>query len=162
MEETVKPRAKALAGAVLLVLLAAVSPAAGDVPATIKARLEREKDPIKRAQLEIRLAESRLDDAVHAYDEGSAELGLAGLKEMFSLLSEAHDRMFETGRNPRKKPKGFKEAEIKFREMSRRLVDLRMSVPLQDREPMDKIIAQMAKMQEHLLHGLMQVKGAKK
>lgn len=148
--------------AVVLLLFLAAGAAASDDQAKIKAKLQSEKDPIKRAQLEVRLAEFRLDEAQQNYDGGTPEKGLEQLREMVQLLADAHDRMFDTGRNPRKKPKGFKEAEIKFREIVRRLKDLRLSIPLDEREPLDTMVVQISKMQEHLLDGLMQVKEAQK
>jgi hypothetical protein len=155
-------RAKHFAASALLALSLAAWAGAGDDQARIKAKLQTEKDPIKRAQLEIRLAQFRLDGAQKAYEEGVPDKGLAELKQMMALLQDAHSRMFKTGRNPRKKPKGFKEAEIKFREMTRRLKDLRLSIPVDDRDPLDSMIANIVKMQEHLLKGLMQVDEAKK
>jgi hypothetical protein len=157
----VSARAKHFAASGLLALSLAAWAAAGDDQAQIKAKAQAEKDPIKRAQLEIRLAQFRLDGAQKAYEEGMHDKGLAELKEMMALVQDAHNRMFETGRNPRKKPKGFKEAEIKFREMTRRLKDLRLSIPVDDRDPLDGMIAKISKMQERLLKGLMQVDEAK-
>jgi hypothetical protein len=158
----VSTRATHFAASGLLALFLAAWAAAGDDQARIKAKAQAEKDPIKRAQLEIRLAQFRLDGAQKAYEEGMPDKGLAELKEMMALVQDAHNRMFETGRNPRKKPKGFKEAEIKFREMTRRLKDLRLSIPVDDRDPLDSMIAKIGKMQERLLKGLMQVDEAAK
>ena len=155
-------RAKHFAVCGLLALSLAAWTGAGDDQARIKAKLQTENDPIKRAQLEIRLAQFRLDGAQKAYEEAMPDKGLAELKQMMALLQDAHNRMFETGRNPRKKPRGFKEAEIKFREMMRRLKDLEMSIPVDERDPLDSMIAKIGKMQEHLLKGLMQVDEAKK
>jgi hypothetical protein len=39
---------------------------------------------------------------------------------------------------------------------------LRLSIPVDDRDPLDSMIAKIVKMQEHLLKGLMQVDEAKK
>lgn len=135
---------------------------AEDQAEELKARLDRENDPIKKARLEIRLAEMAFDEARKLYEKGDAEKGLARLQEMLSFVVSAHDHLQSTGRDPRKRPSGFKETEIKLRELSRRLEDLRVSLPIEERGEIEKIAARIVEIRDHLLRGLMRVKGAKK
>ena len=143
--------------------------AAGAVPALslaqnqeqTKAKLDQETDPFDRAKLQIRLAGFALDEARKQYDEASVEKGLKSLQEMLKLVEDAQEQLFGTGNNPRKKPKGFKEAEIKLRELSRRLEDLRLSLPTEERGELEKIAARLVEIRDKLLHGLMSVKGKK-
>ena len=152
-------RRTALALAVGLVLLVIAAPAvAADTEAQVKAKLAQESDPIKRARLQIRLAEFRLDEARKQYDEGEPEPGLAQLKQMLALVEEAQNGLFGTGSNPRRKPRGFKEAEIKLRELSRRLEDLRVSIPTEERVEVEKIAGRLVEIRERLLLGLMNVR----
>ena len=148
--------------AACLLLLLAGPAVAQDTEAQAKARLAQERDPVKRARLQIRLADFRLDEGRKQYEEGGPEQGLAQLQQMLSLVLEAQDGLFGTGKNPRKRPRGFKEVEIKLRELSRRLEDLRVSIPTEERGEVEKIAGRLLEIRERLLHGLMNVKEKKK
>ncbi len=128
----------------------------------LKARLERESDPIRKARLELRLAELALNEGTGLYERGESEKGMGRVEEMLSLVVSAHDRLEATGRDPRKRPSGFKETEIKIREFSRRLEDLRVSLPTEERGGIEKIVARLVELRDHLLHRLMRVKEPKK
>ena len=154
-------RSQSFRVATLLALAAALAAAASERP-KVEAKLARERNPIKKARLEVQLAEISFKEARKLYLEGDSESGLEKLKEMLSWSEKAHDRLFETGRNPRKKPGGFKDAEIKLRKLERRLSDLRLAVPFQDREEMQKITARLTELREDLLLGIMRGKEKKK
>lgn len=129
-----------------------------DDPAELKTRIEREQDPVKRAEFQLRLADVRLDEARQHYDAGADDKGLATLKEMQDLVEHVEQGLFGTGRDPRKKPKGFKDSEIKLREMQRRLQDLMMQLPMDERPPIEEIRKRLADIQEEFLYGIMRVK----
>ncbi len=152
-----------LAMVVCLSLLSFAAPAGAieDEQAQVRARLARENDPFRRARLQLRLAELLLDEGRKLYEEAEPEKGLAKLHEMLSLAVDTHDRLFATGNEPRKKPKGFKESEIKLRELSRRLEDLRLAIPTEERPEVEKIAARLLEIRDHILNGLMNVKGKK-
>ncbi len=145
-----------------LVLILVLALAAADDRAKIEAKLARQYDPIKKARLEVQLAEISFKEGRKLYLEGDSESGLKKLKEMLSWSEKAHDRLFKTGRNPRKKPGGFKDAEITFRKLERRLADFRLAVPVQDREGIQKITARLTELREDLLLGIMKGKEKKK
>lgn len=160
----VRPLAKlVLALGVLLLATAALTGDPGadkkkENPDALKAQIERERDPIKRAQFQLRLADLRLDEARKQYDAADDETGLATLRDMQALIESVEEGLFATGRDPRKKPKGFKDAEIQLRTMQRRLQDLRMSVPVDLRPPIEGIMKRLAEIQEEFLYGIMRVK----
>ena len=147
--------------ACLLLLVFASWAAADDKAARLKERIQRENNPIKRAELQVELAEKTFDEAARLYEKGQSDQGLATLQEMLAMVTEAHDGLFSTGRDPRKKPKGFKKAEIKLRELARKLEDLRVSLPTYDREDVRKVIERVSEMHENLLYGIMRVKEAR-
>ena len=151
-----------VATSLALVLALAAAMAAASDRAKVEAKLARQYDPIKKARLEVQLAEISFKEARKLYLEGDSESGLEKLKEMLSWSEKAHDRLFKTGRNPRKKPGGFKDAEITLRRLERRLADFRLAVPLQDREEIQKITARLTKLREDLLLGIMRGKEKKK
>ena len=148
--------------ATLLVLATALVAAAASERAKVEAKLAREGNPIKKALLEVQLAEISLKDARRLYQEGDPENGLEKLKEMLSWSEKAHDRLFQTGRNPRKKPGGFKKAEIRLRKLGRRLADLLLAVPFEERKEIQNIAGRLSEIRERLLLGILQGKEAKK
>lgn len=139
----------------------ALALAADDSAAVIQAKLAREQDPVKRAQLQLKLAGLRLDDATRFYRSGDDAKGLAALKEMLGLSEQVEKGLFATGRDPRKKPKGFKDAEIAFRKMHRKLVDLRVTLPVDERPVIEEIIRRIDEMHDEFLYGIMKVKDSK-
>ena len=150
----------------LVLALAAALAAAGDRAAgdraKVEAKLARQYDPIKKARLEVQLAKISFQEARKLYLEGDSESGLEKLKEMLSWSEKEHDRLFKNGRNPRKKPASFKDAEITLRKLERRLAHFRLAVPLQDREEIQKITARLTKLREDLLLAIMRGKEKKK
>lgn len=146
---------------VWLLALAATAVARDDTPEEIRAKIEQEQDAIKRARLEVRLAELFLVDSRKLYDDGDPEKGLAKLREVETLVRQAYDRMFATGNNPRRKPRGFKDTEIKLREFARDLEDLRVSLPTDERGDVEKVQSEIKDLQENLLHALMSGKEKK-
>jgi septal ring-binding cell division protein DamX len=61
----------------------------------------------------------------------------------------------ETGKSPVKSPRHFKEAEIRTRELLRRLTDLRETMSALDRDQIDKVLAAIQKIHDELLAGIM-------
>ncbi len=146
--------------AVMLVSVLTVA-AFADSPQEIKTRLDREQDPVKRGLLQMKLAEYAFDESHRLYDDGSDQ-ALPKLKEMLDYIQQAEQTLFNTGRDPRKKPKGFKESEIKLRELQRRLTDLATNLPLDERPPVQEIGRQVAQIHDRFLNGIMEVKERKK
>jgi hypothetical protein len=146
----------------LLMLLLSTSPLTAsrsdDTPERLRARIAAEHDPVQRARLEIRLADMVLDQTCKLYAEGEVEKGEASLKEMLSLSEQAYADLFSTKRDPRSKPAGFKESEILMRQFARKLEDLRHTLSVDDRVPVEKALARVRDMHEDLLLGLMRVK----
>lgn len=142
----------------LLIAPAVLTADKKEKPDELKARIEQERDPVKRAQFQLRLADLRLEEARKQYDAADDEKGLATLKDMQDLIERVEEGLFATGRDPRKKPKGFKEAEIQLRTMLRRMQDLRLSLPLDLRPPIEDIMKRLAEIQYEFLYGIMRVK----
>ncbi len=147
-----------LAGLLVLTLPVLGGDKKKDDPAELKTRIEHEQDPVKRAEFQLRLSSVRLDEAREQYDAGADDKGLATLKQMQGLVEQVEEGLFGTGRDPRKKPKGFKDSEIKLREMQRRLQDLMMQLPVDERPPIEEIRKRLADIQEEFLYGIMRVK----
>ncbi len=140
----------------------AATPEKQETEEELRARLSAEPDLIRKARLALRLAEIELDTATKRYEESDWEQGAASLKQMLDDVEEVYKHLAATGRDPRRNPKGFKETEIKLRTFLRRLEDLRASLPLDDRPPLDKVATRTQEIRQALLDGLLQPKGKKK
>ena len=147
----------------LSLLVAAPAPAVlDDTPEQLRAKMAAETDLVHRARLAVKLADLELEAARKQFAEGYPEKGNENLDEMLAHIEQAYTDLFATKRDPRKRPAGFKDIEIKLRAFHRRLDDLESSVPLDERPPLQKVIARIAEIQEDLLNGIMHVRGARK
>ncbi len=63
-----------------------------------------------------------------------------------------------TGKNARRSPKYFKRAELKLRELGRRLRGLQVFLAVDDRPKMDEVIAYVGKLQDELVEMTMGVR----
>lgn len=115
-----------------------------DNEADLVARIAREQNPVKRAKYEIRLGELKLQQATDAYDRDQVEPGEKLLDSYFDEMKDAWKLLKGSGRDPVRKPAGFKQLDIALREDSRRIDDLRRRVPFMDRGPVDKVMQEMS------------------
>jgi len=68
----------------------------------------------------------------------------------------AYSSLSETGKNPRKSPKYFKQAEMQTRELSRKLDDFQHEMSYTDRPSLDKVRLRVQEVHDELLTGLME------
>ncbi|MGA2436611.1 MAG: hypothetical protein ABSG25_15155 [Bryobacteraceae bacterium] len=117
------------AAAVLAVALAAI-PAFGDLDS-----IRNEPDPERRARLALDCAGLALDAAKKAYFENDdLTRTKSALDELGQAVELAYSSLEATGRNARKHPKHFIEAEIRTRELERRLNDFSERMSAFDRD----------------------------
>ena len=146
----------------LLALLLPLPAWAEDTAEQLRARLAAETDLIRKARLAVRLAELELEMARKSYEQGDWEKGSAGLEQMLDHVEQAYTHLTATRRDPRRNPSGFKDTEIKLRAFHRRLDDLRVSLPLDERPEAEKVMARVREIQQALLEGLMRAKEKRK
>ncbi len=115
--------------------LVRVSPAAEEKLDQLKAKLAREDDAPTRAQITVKLGRELLNRTQQAYQEEQYRIGEAMLAEYLGYIRTAHQDLKKSGRNARKKPKGFKDLEIHLRKSIRLLDDLARAVPYISRAP---------------------------
>ena len=99
------------------------------------ARIQRERDPVKKARYEVRLARVKLLQAIDAYDAGDHEQCL----ERLGVYLERVKSAWETLRTASRKQKGFREMDIALRQDGRLIEDLRRRVPDEDRDAVEKV-----------------------
>ncbi len=120
------------------------------------ASVKAERKPEKRAEKALDNAQEAFKHARNAYmQKGDMNQTAASLDELMQSVQLAYDSLMETGKNPSKSPKHFKKAEIRTRELLRRLADFRDQMSALDRDGIDKIRASIQKIHDELLAGIM-------
>ncbi len=115
-----------------------------------------EPKPEKRAEKALDNAETALKSAEQAYTmKGDAKETDTALSEVAESVNIAYDSLKGTGKNASKSPKHFKKAEIRTRELLRRLDDFRQQMSVDDRGEVDKVRAAVQAVHENLLAAIM-------
>jgi hypothetical protein len=104
--------------------------------------------------LEIKLARLKLFRAKDTRGKGGVEESLKLLQAYRAHIENAWNLLQKSGRVAHKKPQGFKELDIELREDGRYLEDLKRSFSLADREPIEKIIADVERIRGEVLKAL--------
>lgn len=103
------------------------------------ARLANENNPAKKAKIEIRLGSLKLEQAAAAYDKDEVEAGAKLLNSYLSWMKQAWNLLHDSGRDASHRPQGFIDLDIALREDVRKLADLRIHMPLADRNPIERV-----------------------
>ncbi len=125
-----------------------------DDAASLTAHIQREKNPIKKAKLEIRLSKLELEQAVGSYDHHQLDSGKQQLAAFLGRVQDAWAILKSSGRNAASKPDGFMQLEIALREDARSLNDLRERVAYFNRAPIDQTIHQLNQLHSEVLIAL--------
>lgn len=113
-----------------------------------------EPKPEKRSELALTYANTALNTAKTAYQEGRWEETQAALKDLDSAVTLSYDSLTETGKNPRK-TNAFKNAEKATRELLRRLTGFRDFMSAVDHPVVDPVVAKVTHVHEQLIQGIM-------
>jgi hypothetical protein len=117
-----------------------------------------ERDLGRRSKLALDNAGSALKTAREAYQkEDNAGLA-AAVQELQESVDLAWDSLESTGKNPRKSPRWFKQAEIETRGLLKKLETLEHDMGFEDRPVLEKVKARLQKVHDDLLTGLMEGK----
>ena len=142
----------------LWTILAAVSLlAAGTLRADLKPALA-EPNLEKRSKLALDNAASAFKALREAYQKGDNEQLTAYAAEIQESVDLAYTSLEQTGKNPRKSPKWFKQAEIDTRALLRRLEGFQQDMNFADRPLLDKVKARVQEVHDELLTGLLEGK----
>jgi hypothetical protein len=98
---------------------------------------------------------SRIDAARKSYQEGPIEGFQPALAQTLQSVQLCDDTLRGTGKNPSKSPKHFKRAELRIREMIRRLQGLEELVSVDDRAAVTKVRARIQSIHDELLLDIM-------
>jgi len=141
---------------VLLYLLIALSAGAEQPapPADIEAvRAEPRLD--RRYWKALEFGAAQIDLARKSYQEGPIEKFQPALDSILQAVQLCDDTLRGTGKNPSKSPKHFKRAELKMREMIRRVQGLEELVAIDDRAAVNKVRTRIQTIHDELLLDIM-------
>ena len=141
----------------LLLAALALAPATGTLRADLKAALN-EHDLGRRSKLALDNASAALKAAREAYQKGDSAGVAAAANEIQESVDLVWDSLQSTGKNPRNSPKWFKQAEIGTRDILKKLDTLQRDLGFEERSVLDKAKAQVQKVHDDLLIGLMEGK----
>jgi hypothetical protein len=117
--------------------------------------IRSEKNLEKRADRAIDHAESLAHDLKKTYENESWDATKNVLAEIAQSMELAFASLTETGKSARRSPKHFKKAELKSRDILRRLDAVHTAVAVDDREAVDKVRARVQKVHDDLLQAIM-------
>jgi hypothetical protein len=134
-----------------------LSSAATDQIERWRARLTREEDAAERAKITVQLGEELLREAGRMYRDGAYTDGDLLLAQYLKAIRRAFDDLRESGRDARRKPKGFKDLEIHLRRSQRTLDDMLRTLPFDNRTAAEETKKQAEEIRVELLGQLMRV-----
>jgi hypothetical protein len=123
-------------------------------PAKLRDQIQRERNPVKKAKLEIRLARLDLQEGLDAYNHNQVRQGEQILGAYFQEMTGSWDLLKNSGRNAVKNPSGFMQLEIALRENARFLNDLAARVTLVEQAPIRKTLSAMSQLHSRVLLAL--------
>lgn len=120
---------------------------------TVKAETNLER----RSDLALDYANTVLDEAREAYNAGDAAKLETALDNARASVELSYQSLEETGKNARNN-KYYKRAEMRTRELVRRLDGLREMVGFEQRSMVEKVRERVAEVHDDLLKGIMSKK----
>jgi hypothetical protein len=119
------------------------------------ARIQAEPSPEKRAHSALDNADEALKQAKEAYAAGDSTGASSRLEEVEQSVELAESALKQTGKNPSRSPKHFKQAELKTRQLLRKMDGFRDEMSVVDRPVLDRVIKSVQKIHDALLDGIM-------
>lgn len=117
-------------------------------------KLEKEKDPVDRAKIGIRISDLLLDNVADAVRDGDFVDLQQELSAYVATIEGAHQVLVDSGRNAQKKSGGFKELEIALRKQVRKFDDYARMLTFDRREPLEQAKKLASGLREKLLKAL--------
>lgn len=120
------------------------------------AAIRQEPNLERRSELALANASAAMDAARDASgDTAKMKAALAELRESVDL---AYQSLVDSGKSARRSPKFFKRAELKTRELMRRLEGLAQAVDVDDRVFVESVRDRVSKVHDDLIQDIMQKK----
>jgi len=140
--------------AILGTLFACTHVMGRDTEEQLLRQLRSESNPVKKAKIEIKLANLKLDEVRDAYSEGHPEAGAKLLGTFLAEMKISWKLLQDSGREAWKHSDGFRELEISLRENGRALEDLARGVSYYERSPLTEAAQEMDRMHSEVIKAL--------
>jgi hypothetical protein len=112
----------------------------------------------RRSERALDNASAAMDTARDASSAGEPEKVKAALEELRDSVDLAYQSLVDSGKSARRSPKFFKRAELKTRELMRRLEGLAQAVDAEDRIFVESVRDRVSKVHDDLIQDIMQKK----
>src|SRR5580704_4515361 len=112
----------------------------------------------RRSERALDNASSAMDMARDASSAGEPEKVKAALEELRDSVDLAYQSLVDSGKSARRNPKFFKRAELKTRELMRRLEGLAQAIDSDDRPFVENVRDRVSKVHDDLIQDIMQKK----
>jgi hypothetical protein len=123
-------------------------------PTKLREEIQRQRNPVRKVKLEIRLARAELEQVVEAYQKNHASEGQHLLDAYLTDVNDSWNVLRNSGRNAAKNPSGFMQLEIALREHARVLRDLRNRVAYFDQAPIERTLGALNQLHSRVLLSL--------
>jgi hypothetical protein len=122
------------------------------------AAIKQEPNLERRSERALDNASTAMDLARDASSAGDTEKLKAAVTEVRDSVDLAYQSLVDSGKSARRNPKFFKKAELKTRELMRRLHGLSQAVDADDRAFVDTVHDRVSKVHDDLIQDIMQKK----
>jgi hypothetical protein len=139
---------------VLVATLVAGAVMAQDRTAELRARFEKEPDPVRKARLVAPLADSEFRDMHEKIDAGNLEAAAEIAGRVRDEARESKKALDTKSRDVEAHPDGYKQLQISVRESIRRLDDIMVSLAKDDQKPLAEVRAEMETLDREMIHRL--------
>lgn len=119
------------------------------------AAIRQEPNPERRSERATDNAMALMDSAREASTAGDFAKMKANLEELRESVDLAYKSLEDSGKNAHKTPRFFKRAELKTRELMRRLDGLAQSVDSDQREFVESVRESVSKVHDGLIQDVM-------
>ncbi len=117
--------------------------------------VKTEPNPEKRSERALDNANLALDAARDDYNAGNIDKSQTELEEVRDSVDLAYESLSGTGKDPHRDPKFFKRAELRTRELLRRLEGLTPGMSGIDRGTLEKVRERISAVHDNLLNGIL-------
>jgi hypothetical protein len=122
------------------------------------AAIKLEPNLERRSERALDNATAAMDAARDASSGGESEKIKTAVEELRESVELAYQSLVDSGKSARRNPKFFKRAELKTRELMRRLDGLAQAVDSEDRTFVESVRDQVSKVHDSLIQDIMQKK----
>jgi hypothetical protein len=122
------------------------------------AAIKLEPNLERRSERALDNASAAMDLARDASTAGDTEKLKAAVTELRDSVDLAYQSLVDSGKSARRNPKFFKKAELKTRELMRRLQGLSQAVDADDRVFVESVHDRVSKVHDDLIQDIMQKK----